>query len=564
MPWPATREASLNIDTPWWCTSEHVQTLQAAPLATKSQMEAIEGRCQRSFCMMQERCDAMEAMCRDALAKAAEAQRDKAATFDEVKVGLQAVTSRVGEIAAGLEVVAGCIGHMEDRFTKAKVNTASEHAAMKLRLEELRSKIEIKLSPRGHGCGDVFKELQELEPKPFRPQNTPGELLPSGVCQQQKQNQKEQQLNPQQQQQQQKTKTYKYPQHQSLGCLHGESTTSLDCLIKRCSSLSSTLTIPAANECSSRSPTPLSLMAVPTPCLARDVHATALKSTGTLVLESLNRTPHTDVMLSHQLPATGDLSNGKHSAEKPNCLTKAADASSIYCELQQNEPDSKAAETALPKEFSPELCNKTFSPTPHRRNCRGPRSPPSGRVVAETGRMPPKTPRQQPRQLAGRQVAAPNLMVTVQENEIGQGKPYEKPETRSPQSPSFESFVCKEPPPAFEASMNPQLLEEVVSSPVPTGVGRLSSTDTTPSSATRQVSCGSVTRQSPQSSSVPNSPRLLPHTRQNTQSLPSPLLLGHSSVATNLQARFTFASPPTMQPGPCVPAWARRPTRINQ
>eukprot|EP00419_Tripos_fusus_P008690 CAMPEP_0172661958 /NCGR_PEP_ID=MMETSP1074-20121228/5054_1 /TAXON_ID=2916 /ORGANISM="Ceratium fusus, Strain PA161109" /LENGTH=179 /DNA_ID=CAMNT_0013477807 /DNA_START=13 /DNA_END=548 /DNA_ORIENTATION=+ len=171
------------VDTPWW----HLSNQQASQQKLDAQGDdsrkvAIVAGLERKLDIMHERSEATEAICREALAKAEEAQKGRAASLDELRLGLQAVTSRAGEIAAGLEVVAGCIGHMEDRLTKAKADTISEHVAINQKLKELNTRIDNVLSPQCHGKSDLVRQLHDLDAQMFRLQDTLNQRLPSGFC----------------------------------------------------------------------------------------------------------------------------------------------------------------------------------------------------------------------------------------------------------------------------------------------------------------------------------------------------------------------------------------------
>jgi len=374
---------------------------------------------------MQERCVARETNCKEALAKTEKTQKETATTVEGVKEGLQALTNRVGEIAASLELMTKCIGQTEDRFTHATVEIASEHAAMKLKLEDLSTRIETVLFQ------DTLTGL--------------GQQRESSHPQQQRK-QQQQQKNP-----------FKPPHHLSVSYPQGAADTNPDYLLRRCNSLNSAGT---PDDCSSGTPSYVSLVAVPTPCLAADGVAELTNNIGTLVQGNVDMLQYT----LQQLPRTGHSSDAKQ-AKEPGCPSEAADAACTDCELRQIEPDLLAPET-----------RETCSSVP----CQ---SSPSSGVVNAARRMPAQIPRRQPRLTAAKQVTAPDLglsQVILQENEIGQATACENDGSQTPHFPKRQS--SKEPPPALE-----ELMEEEAGSPVTSGTLTFSCS----SRQSSQVSVGS-------------------------------------------------------------------------
>lgn len=232
--------------------------------SANSRLDAVVCGIQRRLSIIQERCEATEAMCKETFAR------------------------------------------LEDRFTTAKADTASEHAAMKVKIEEhsnMKVKIEehsnridMMLSTQSHCYGDVWNKLEDLA------------VQMSNLIVIFKQ---------------------KPPQHLALDC---------------CNSLDSVLSPGQTGDWSTGSPPPVSVVAVPTPAPARDVCAAATTSkTGMLVQGPVDTRPQ--VMFTCQLPGTGDSSNAQNLAEEPKCQSEAVDGAWNDCESWYLQPDLTTAET---------------------------------------------------------------------------------------------------------------------------------------------------------------------------------------------------------------------------
>lgn len=115
MPPPASRAArnvaSAAVETPWWYLPEQqAPSRPADQRSADSRVDTLVSGFQRRLSTIQKRCEATEAMYKEALA------------------------------------------HLEE-----------ESAAMKLEIEELNTRIGMLLSPQGHGYGKIFRQPEDLD-----------------------------------------------------------------------------------------------------------------------------------------------------------------------------------------------------------------------------------------------------------------------------------------------------------------------------------------------------------------------------------------------------------------
>jgi len=284
---------------------------------------------QRKLSIIQERCEATEAMCKETMAKVEDTQKER---------------SRAGDR----------IGHIEHQFAKAKTDTATEHAAMKLKIEELSNRINMIRSPQGHGWDEVFRQFRNLDVQMSRLPDT------------------SEQSHPQQQQRQQQRQ-----QDTLKPALQGAANTNPDYLLGRCGSFNSALS-PRLHP-------------------AKEAHAAAAMDT----IETFVRgdaDAKLQIMLVHQLPGTGDSSNATNSSEELSCPSEAADVGFKDCELRQVELDLTTPETTASARFSsaPGTCWPTPQTVQHMNylQARFPFTAPllQGVRVAQTGAQRPWSP----------------------------------------------------------------------------------------------------------------------------------------------------------------------------
>jgi len=337
MPQPASRDLSTDnsmtqrgavAENPWWYSPEQQGSYSTLPAGAASPTVAFVCGIQRRLSTIQERCEATEAMCKEALAKMEEVQKEKAAMCDGVREGRQAVASLAGEIMAGLEVASSRIGHMEDQFTKGKTDTASEFTAMKLKIEELSKRMNMMLSPHGHGWHEVFRQFRNLDVQMSGLPDIDVQLSRFPAI--------SEHSHQQQQQQQQQTNTIKFPQHHSLGCLHRAVSTNFGYLLRRCSSD----------------------MALPTPCPVNEVHAAVTNNIGTFDAKLQG-------MLVSQLPCTGESSNAKNPPEHLSCRSESVTTGSISSLYSSSDTTSSTRLSSEPGPCLPSLQTVQRTHSPH-------------------------------------------------------------------------------------------------------------------------------------------------------------------------------------------------------
>jgi len=318
---PSQETAKLHsnavVETPWWYVPEQQASSQTADQqGANLRMDALVCGVQRKLAIIQERCEATEARCNLTLA------------------------------------------HLEDRLTKAMTNTVSEHAVMKLEIEELGKRMDVTFFPLTHKYGEVCRQLEDLDLQI-------SQLI--RFCEQ------------------------KPPQHQLLDRWFSHATQS---------------SLEQTGDCSREPPPLASVVAVPTRHSAREVHAAEMTtSTGRLVQKTVDA--KLQVMLAHQLPGTDDA---KNPAEELSFSSEAVDATGKDCELCQIDPDLTAPEIKSSAVLASEMLSSTKS---HARRWRTSpeRShlPPSQGVVNAQRKMSPQTPRQTPRLPAAQHLAASDL-----------------------------------------------------------------------------------------------------------------------------------------------------------